>query len=150
MEPLLIVLIPGVLGGLVLALLIRTRRTFNPTFVSKPLEAPSPSLINMAHIPVEGVGGLGMVAAVVVVALTDSRIGLATLIALASGGGLAVLLVAMRRRTGSMPSAGGGPEDRSLLHLGAGRRPHPAGSRAATRDAGSSRWLEPALRASWR
>jgi hypothetical protein len=149
MEPLFIV-IPGLLGGLVLALLIRrSGRAFPPSLVPTELAPPSPSLINMAHIRVEGVGGLGMLGAVVVVAITDARIGVATLIAVILGGGLAFALVAMRRRNGSMPSAGGGPEDRSLLHLAGGPRRHPA-RRASGPGTGSSRWLDPALRPSWR
>ena len=56
-----IVLIPGLLGGFLLSLLIaRFRRGTPPTFVPRRLEAPSPSLINMAHIKVEGLGGLGI------------------------------------------------------------------------------------------
>jgi hypothetical protein len=128
MEPLLLILIPGLLGGLALALLIAgTRRGTSPTFVPRRLAAPSPSLINMANIRIEGVGGLGMVAAVVVVAVTDSRIRLATIMALVLGGGLALVLIAMRRRTGSLPSAGDGPEDRSVLHLEDERRSREAG-----------------------
>ncbi len=150
MEPLFIV-IPGLLGGLVLALLIRSsRRAFPPSLVPTQLAPPSPSLINMARIPVEGVGGLGMLGAVVVVAITDSRIGLATMIALLLGGGLALALVAMRRRDGSMPSAGGGPEDRSLLHIAGEPRRRPGGRRDNRPGAGSSRWLDPAPRPSWR
>jgi len=151
MEPLLIVLVPGLLGGLVLALLIRSsRRAFPPSLVPTRLAAPSPSLINMAHIPVEGVGGLGMLAAVVVVAVTDARIGLATMIALVFGGVVALGLVAMRRQTGSMPSAGGGPEDRSLLHLGGERRGRPGQGQASEPGARSARWLDSALRPSCR
>ena len=138
MEPLLI-LIPGLFGGLVLALLIRGSRRRSPsTFVPIHLAAPSPTLINMAHIQVEGVGGLGLVGAVVIIALEDSRIGLATILALVFGAGLALVLIAMRRRTGSLPSAGGGPDDRSVLHLepeGRGRQP---GKRAAGSAAESS------------
>jgi hypothetical protein len=129
MDPLLIILIPGLFGGLVLALLIAaTRRGTPATFVPRHLAAPSPTLINMAHIRVEGVGGLGMVAAVVIVAATDSRIRLATIMALVLGGGLALVLIAMRRRTGSLPSASGGPEDRSVLHLEGEGRSRQAGS----------------------
>ena len=118
MESLLIILVPGVLGGLVLALLIAGRRKGTaPTFVPRRLEAPSPSLINMAHIRVEGIGGLGMVAAVVAVAIADSRIRLATILALVLGTGLALVLIAMRRRNGSLPSSGDGPDDRSVLHI---------------------------------
>ena len=131
MEPLLI-LIPGLFGGLVLALLIAaTRRGTPPTFVPRRLAAPSPTLINMAHIRVEGVGGLGMVGAVAIVAITDPRIRLATVMALVLGAGLAMVLVAMRRRTGPLPSAGDGPEDRSLLHLANDPRSRDNGTRAA-------------------
>jgi hypothetical protein len=149
MEPLLVILLPGLLGGLALALLIAaTRRGTSPTFVPRRLAAPSPSLINMANIRVEGVGGLGMVAAVVVVAVTDSRIRLATIMALVLGGGLALVLIAMRRRTGSLPSAGDGPEDRSVLHLEREQRSRHGGRRATGPVAESSTWLGPALRPS--
>src|SRR4029450_8406931 len=122
MEPLLI-LIPGLLGGLVLAALIAaTRRGTSPTFVPRHLAAPSPTLINMAHIPVEGGGGLGIVGAVTIVALADARIWLGTIMALVFAGGLAPVLIAMRRRTGPLPSTGDGPEDRAVLHLVSERR----------------------------
>ena len=132
METLLIVLIPGILGGLVLSVLIaRNRRGTPAPFVSRPRDAPSPALINMAHIKVEGLGGLGLVAAVTAVAIADPRIRLAMIIALVLGGGLAFFLISMRRRTGAMPSSGEGPEDRSMLHLAAdGRRTNLTSARA--------------------
>jgi len=132
MEPLLFILVfPGLFGGLVVALLIATRRQGTPsaTIVPRRLAAPSPALINMANIPVEGVGGLGMVAAVVVVAVSDPRIRLATLLAAVLGVGLAFVLIAVRQRTGALPSGGDGPEDRSVLRLGGERRTHPANVR---------------------
>jgi hypothetical protein len=117
MDPLLI-LVPGLLGGLVLALLIAVNaRGTAPTFVPRRLAAPSPSLINMAHIRVEGLGGLGMVGAIAVVAIADSRIMLATILALVLGGGLSLVLIATRRRSDPLPSAGG-IEGRSVLRLG--------------------------------
>jgi hypothetical protein len=123
MEPLLIILVPGVLGGLLMALLMGGMRWGTPTIiVPRRLAAPSPTLINMAHIRVEGVGGLGMVAAVVAVAVTDPRIRLAMIVASVLGIGLALALIAMRRRTGSLPSGGDTPDDRSVLHLDTGRR----------------------------
>jgi hypothetical protein len=149
MDPLLI-LIPGLFGGLLLALLIAaTRRGTSPTFVPRRLAAPSPSLINMAHIRVEGVGGLGMVGAIVIVAVTDSRIRLATIVALLLGGGLALVLITMRRRTGSLPSAGPDSEDRSVLHLEGERRRPQAGGRDTGALAELSAWLDRALRPSW-
>jgi hypothetical protein len=135
MEPLLLILVPGIVGGLVLALLIARKWGPTPsTVVPRRLEAASPSLINMAHIKVEGIGGLGMVAAVAAVAIADPRIGLATIVALVLGGGLALLLIAMRRRSGAMPSSGEGPADRSTLHIGDDRRRTPAEGARATID----------------
>ncbi len=123
MEPLLMILVPGLVGGLVLALLIAGYRPRTPSIVvPRRLSAPSPSLINMASIRIEGIGGLGMVAAVVAVAASDPRIRLATLLALVLGGGLALFLVAMRRRTGPLPSSSDGPDNRSTLGLDSERR----------------------------
>lgn len=123
MEPLLIILIPGVLGGLVLALLIAFNRPQSPTIVvPRRLALPSPSLINMANIRIEGLGGLGMVAAVVAVAVADPRIRLATIAAAVLGAGLALVLIAMRRRTGALPSSGDGPEDQLTLSIDGERR----------------------------
>jgi hypothetical protein len=117
MEPLLI-LVPGLFGGLAVALLIaRTRLGRTATVVPARLAAPTPALINMAHIQVEGVGGLGLVAAVVAVAVADPRIRLAIIVAAVFGAGLALALIALRRRTGALPSGGDGPDDRSILHL---------------------------------
>jgi hypothetical protein len=117
MEPLL-VLLPGVLGGILLALVIALRPgRAQSTVVVRRLEAPSPALINMAHIRVEGLGGLGLFAAVIAVAIADSRIRLAITVAAVLGTVVAVALIAMRRRTGALPSGGSGPDDRSLLHL---------------------------------
>ncbi len=123
MEPLLIILVPGLVGGLVLAVLIAGRWQGTPsTVVPRRLAAPSPALINMAHIQVEGVGGLGMVAAVVAVAVADPRIRLAMIVASVLGAGLALVLIAMRRQSGALPSGAGGPDDGSMLHLDGERR----------------------------
>jgi hypothetical protein len=123
MEPLLIILVPGLFGGLVLALLIASKRQGTPsTVVPRRLAAPSPSLINMAHIQVEGVGGLALVAVAMAVAVVDPRIRLAMIVAAVLGAALALFLIAMRRRTGALPSGGDGPDDRSTLRLDADRR----------------------------
>jgi hypothetical protein len=120
MEPLFVILVSGLLGGVILALLIALRpRRSSTTVVPGRLEAPSPTLINMAHIRVEGLGGLGMVAAVVAVAIADSRIRLAMAVAAVLGICLALALIAIRRRTGALPSAGNDPDDHSMLHLDA-------------------------------
>ena len=127
MEPLLMILVPGLLGGLVLALLIEGHRKATPSVVVPTrLEAPSPGFINMAHIRVEGVGGLGMVGAVVVVAISDPRIGLATMLASVLGVGLALVLIARRRHTGGLPSGGDAPDGRSTLGIDDDRRRTPS------------------------
>ena len=109
MEPLLIVLVPGVFGGLLVALVIARRRTKAPSaLVSSRLPAPNPALINIAAIKVEGIGGLGLVAAVLAVAIADSRIRLAIMIAAILGAALGVGLILIRRRTGVLPSRGEG------------------------------------------
>ena len=116
MEPLLIILIPGVVGGLFVSLLIaRNRRGTPPTFVPRRLELPSPSLINMSSIKVEGLGGLGMVAAVIAVAIADPRIRWAIVAAMILGGALAVLLIALRRREADRSESGPGGD--ALLHI---------------------------------
>jgi hypothetical protein len=127
MEPLLFILVPGIFGGLVLALLIASNRKGTPaTFVPRRLTAPSPALINMARIQVEGVGGLGMVAAVVAVAVSDPRIRLATIAAAVLGAGLAFVLIALRRRAGALSSSGG-PDNFSALRIDGERRTLRAG-----------------------
>ncbi len=141
MEPLLIVLVPGLLGGLVLALLINIARVLNrqgprTVVVPRHLAAPSPSLINMANIRVEGLGGLGMVAAVVAVAIADPRIRLATVIAGCLGTGLALVLIALRRRSGGMPWSGDGTDNRFTLRLDADERRRISQPGAAALDQG--------------
>jgi hypothetical protein len=101
--------------------------------VPRRLAAPNPAVINMASIRVEGIGGLGMVAAVVTVALTDPRIRLAILLAAVLGAGLALVLIAWRRDA-TFPSTGNGPDDRSLLHLAG--EPRGPGHAAASRVGG--------------
>lgn len=139
MEPLLIVLVPGVLGGLLLAMLLAVNRPRTPAIVvSRRLAPPSPSLINMANIRIEGLGGLGMVAAVVAVAVADPRIGLATIAAAVLGAGMALVLIAMRRRTGALPSGGDGPGDPLTLSIDGERR-----RRYRARERGTIEAVEP-------
>ena len=137
MEPLLITLVAGVVGGVLLAVLIAVKPYRSSSIVvPRRLEDPSPALINMAHIRVEGLGGLGLVAAVVAVAIADSRIRTATIAAALLGAALALTLIAIRRRTGAMPSGGDGPASRSILHLETERHPRSGAGGPAT-DAGT-------------
>ena len=118
MEPLLIILVPGVVGGIILAVLLATRRIAVRTGGDRRLAPPSPSLINMAHIPVEGGGGLGIVAAVIAVALADPHIRVAIGIAALFGAGFALLLIMLRRDRGPLVSGGDDSGPHSMLGLG--------------------------------
>jgi hypothetical protein len=105
MELLMIVL-PGMLGGLILALLINTLgRRPSKDIVDARLEPPSPHLINMAHIRVAGGGGLGMVAMAITVAIFVPRIRSSMAVALVLGCALGVGLIAYRRRQGPLGSS---------------------------------------------
>src|SRR5687767_4976909 len=105
MEPLLLIVVPGILGGVLLALfLTRFPRQPDPADVGSRLDPPSPSLINMAHIRPSGLGGLGMLAMAVTVAIFVPRIRLTMLIALVLGGAMSAVLIA-RRRKGPLPSS---------------------------------------------
>ena len=105
MEPVLIVLLPGVLGGVILALALARVRG-NPLVlpVNRPLAPPSPALINMARIRVEGPGGLGLVAMAGAVAIAEPHIRMAMSLALLLGLPLGAILIAWRRR-GPLPSS---------------------------------------------
>jgi hypothetical protein len=119
MEPLLFVLVPGVLGGIILAVLLGSRWIdFRTSGVERRLEPTSPSLINMARIPVQGGGGLGIVAAVIAVAIADPRIRVAIGIAALLGVVLAAVLIARRRERGPLSSGGGDSASPSILGLG--------------------------------
>jgi uncharacterized SAM-binding protein YcdF (DUF218 family) len=105
MELLMIVL-PGMFGGLIVALFIglfggRPRSEYSEA----RLEPPSPHLINMAHIRVAGGGGLGMVAMAITVAIFVPRIRFSMAVAMLLGGVLATALIAYRRRQGPLGSS---------------------------------------------
>lgn len=105
MEPLLVIVVPGLLGGLVFALLfIRFGGGPDDAPGDARLEPPSTNIINMARIRVSGVGGLGMVAMAITVAIFVPRIRLTMAIALLLGAALAAVLIALRRRQGPLGS----------------------------------------------
>ena len=111
MEPVATIIVPGLIGGLVIALclVVRQHRTRVPPSLAVPTrtEAVSPHFINMASIRVEGLGGLGLVAMAAAVALNVPRIGQVVSLGLALGAVLAIVLVRWRTRSGAMPWGGG-------------------------------------------
>src|SRR5262245_27379983 len=98
MEPLMILLAAVVGGGLMLAVLIARFGRDVKAAADTRLEPASPSLLNMAHIPVAGLGGLGMVAMAIVVSIFVPLIHVSMAIALLLGVALATALIAFRRR----------------------------------------------------
>jgi hypothetical protein len=102
MEPLLVIVVPGILGGVILALLLSRTHVPERPGPAQPLEPTSTSMINMARIRPVGVGGLGMVAMAVAVAIFVPRIRLTMALALVLGTVLAAVMIARRRRDGGM------------------------------------------------
>ncbi len=105
MDPVTLVVVPGLLGGIIIALVIVRFQRHSLSRID-PFESISTDVINAARIRVAGLGGLGLVAMAVVVAVAVPRIGVPLAIGLVLGAVLALLLVAWRNRTGAMPSSG--------------------------------------------
>lgn len=106
MEPVLLILAPGIAGGVLMALLFaRLAARPDPGITAKRLEPPSPGMINMARIRIDGLGGFGMLAMAVVVAVFVPRIRATVALALVLGAGLAAALIAFRRSRGPLPSS---------------------------------------------
>ena len=109
MEPVRIVVVSGFLGGLVIAWFFirsedrRHTRSAPDAFSSEPL---SSDVINMSRIRVAGVGGLGLVAMALNVAIFMPSIGVPVAIGLLLGAVFALILILQRRRQGPMPSSG--------------------------------------------
>ncbi len=109
MDPVILVVVPGFLGGLVIALVVFLRQRRGSQSASLAPSTPQPlstDIINAASIKVAGIGGLGLVAMAVAVALNVPRIGQTLAIGLALGLALAVVMIVRRRATGAMPSSG--------------------------------------------
>jgi hypothetical protein len=108
MEPLLLILIPGVAGGLLVAFFL-ARRPARPAgsapVVQRALPPTSPSLINMARIQIDGVGGLGMVAMALSVAIAVPWIRLSVSVGFVLGAVVAAALITWRRRSGPLASS---------------------------------------------
>lgn len=107
MDPVTLVVVPGFLGGIVIALVaVRLQRgslSRTDPFTREPI---STDVINMARIRVAGIGGLGLVAMAVVVAVAVPRIGQSLAAGLVLGALFAIVLIARRSRSGPLPSSG--------------------------------------------
>jgi hypothetical protein len=117
MDPVTLVLVPGVLGGIIVALIVfrvqPSRSSLDP-LRNLPITTDA---INMARIRVDGVGGFGLVLMALTVAWFVLRIRQHVAIGLGLGVVLAVVLILARRRTGPMPSSGQTPGANTTLSL---------------------------------
>jgi hypothetical protein len=120
---------PAVVGGLLLAgVLVRLNRRPSSGVVRRSaLEPMSPDLINMAHIRVAGVGGLGMLGACVITAISLPEIGVALLAGVGFGAAIAVGLIAYRSR--SSAAGPGGHDGRPPTVLALDNHAAPVGPR---------------------
>lgn len=111
----LLVIVPGILiVAVTTAWLARRRRS--TVAAASDLRAGT-DVINAASIKVAGVGGLGLVAMAVTVALNVPRIGYTLGIGLVLGIVAAAILIVRARRTGPLPSSGKGVGATAVLQL---------------------------------
>ena len=121
MEAIIVLAIAGVVGGLAMAAWLFR---FNRTHSTNPLDARAPQdgptdIINMAHIRVEGVGGVGMVLMAIAVALGIPQVGKSMAAGLLLGGLMAMILIRCRMASGPMPSSGQRPGANTTLAIDA-------------------------------
>jgi len=108
MEVLTLIVVPGFVGGFALALLLIRLSHRRPATAAPDTGRMAPlstDAINMAHIPVSGVGGLGFLATAVLAAVFVPQIGRSLAIGFVLGGLMAAILIVWRRRAGPMPSS---------------------------------------------
>ena len=133
MDPVVLVVVPGFVGGLAIALTIflRQRRGSDPGSLAAPPRPhrPSTDIINASSIRVAGIGGLGLVAMAAAVALNVPRIGQTLGIGLILGLALAAVMIVRRRRSGAMPSSGRQAGANTILALDTEAAPEPRGRR---------------------
>ena len=101
MDPLTALMAPGLVGGALVAALFLwlAHRGANRSVLPVPPARHGILIdaINIAHIPVDGIGGLGLVAAAVVVAWLLPAVGASMAIAVTAGAAVAAGLILFRR-----------------------------------------------------
>jgi len=107
MDPVTQFVIVGFVGGLVAAFIITNlQRRTGASADAFRTEKLSTDVINIARIRVAGIGGLGLVAMALAVALDVPRIGQTLAVGLVSGAVLAAILIGWRRGEGPLRSSG--------------------------------------------
>ena len=122
MDPIIRIVVPGVAGGLFVAFLqVRLNRQIASRVGSRlpTSDQVSTDTINIAHIQVVGVGGLGLVAMCAIVAVYIPAVGLSLAAGFALGSLLAAALILRRKKSGPMPSSGRQPGANTVLSIDA-------------------------------
>ena len=122
MELTALILVSGVAGGAVVALLLTVAHRLRPGRRQADTFAPgSPAgrtdVINIASIRVAGAGGLGLVAMAAALAWSIPRIGQTIALGAVLGVAFAVVLILWRRRLGPMPTSAGRPGANTTLSI---------------------------------
>jgi hypothetical protein len=108
MDPVTWILVPSVLGGVAIAWLIfRLQGRGSNAIMDAPMQPVTTDVINISHIRAAGLGGLGLFAMALVVALFVPRIGLTVSAGALFGALLGGVMILRRRRIGPLPSSGG-------------------------------------------
>lgn len=118
MDLVMFLVIGGLFGGLGLALLsLRRQRKSEKRVVAEVGDDRFPSDINISRIRVAGIGGLGLVAMAIVVALNVPRIGQSLAAGLVLGTLFGAILILRRRRAGPVASSGRRPGANTVLSI---------------------------------
>jgi hypothetical protein len=109
----------ALVGGWLLAgvLALTNRRASSGVVTRSAIEPLSPDAINMAHIRVEGIGGLGLIAAGVIIAIYLPEIGFSLLAGVGLGAAIAVGLIAYRSHVSATRPGGYDGQPPSVLML---------------------------------
>jgi hypothetical protein len=153
MGPFGFLVIPGVLGGLIAALIMVRRHRFGsqpPTSVPPHAveeDMPPTDVINAARIRVSGIGGLGLVAMCGVIAIALPQVGGSILVGFIGGAIAAWGIVSYRQKRGPISSSGRGlPGARTLLVEDGDGLPGPEGPGLHAKDSERhSRFVTPAV-----
>ena len=120
MDPVTLLIVVAFVGGLVVAPLL-TLFHHRSSRVREPLprrdDAPLVDAINIAHIKVAGIGGLGFVLLALAVAAYIPSIGVSLATGATLGIVFAVVLILQRRRIGPLPSSSGRPGANTTLSI---------------------------------
>jgi hypothetical protein len=116
----MLLMVPAFVGGLFVALLLalfhhRSSRVREPPPGRD--EAPLVDPINIAHVRVTGIAGLGFVLLALAVAVYIPSIGVSLAAGAALGIVFAVVLILRRRRIGPLPSSGARPGANTTLSI---------------------------------